>query len=84
MSTHELTCIFSGTLFLELWKRKTSTLAYEWDVDEFEATEPDRPEFYGTKAREVRKKLKKIFNSYPNTGTTNAVNHFSINFPRAE
>ncbi|OPL21194.1 hypothetical protein AM593_00704, partial [Mytilus galloprovincialis] len=45
-------CVW-GTLFLELWKRKTSTLAYEWDVDEFEATEPDRPEFYGTKAREV-------------------------------
>ncbi|XP_063415358.1 anoctamin-4-like isoform X1 [Mytilus trossulus] len=44
-------CVW-GTLFLELWKRKTSTLAYEWDVDEFEATEPDRPEFYGTKARE--------------------------------
>ncbi|CAG2218059.1 unnamed protein product [Mytilus edulis] len=44
-------CVW-GTLFLELWKRKTNTLAYEWDVDEFEATEPDRPEFYGTKARE--------------------------------
>lgn len=43
-------CVW-GTIFLELWKRKTATLAYEWDVDQFEATEPDRPEFYGTKHR---------------------------------
>lgn len=43
-------CVW-GTLFLELWKRKTASLAYEWDVDEFEETEPDRPEFYGTKQR---------------------------------
>lgn len=44
---------YLGTLFLELWKRKTASLAYEWDVDEFEETEPDRPEFYGTKQRIV-------------------------------
>ncbi|XP_074650547.1 anoctamin-7-like isoform X3 [Tubulanus polymorphus] len=40
-----------GTIFLELWKRKNATLAYEWDVDNFEISEPDRPEFVGTKTR---------------------------------
>ncbi|KAL5011371.1 hypothetical protein ScPMuIL_009922 [Solemya velum] len=41
-------CVW-GTVFLEFWKRKTATLAYLWDVDEFESNEPDRPEFFGTK-----------------------------------
>ncbi|XP_060576313.1 anoctamin-4-like isoform X2 [Ruditapes philippinarum] len=40
-----------GTLFLEIWKRKQAELAYQWDVEQFEETEPDRPEFYGTKVR---------------------------------
>lgn len=40
-----------GTIFLEVWKRKNATLAYEWDVDTFEQNEPDRPEFYGTKSK---------------------------------
>ena len=39
-------CLWS-TVFLELWKRKNAVLAYEWDVDQFEDTEPDRPEFFG-------------------------------------
>ena len=43
----------TGTIFQEVWKRKTARLAYEWDVDEYEDTEPDRPEFYGTKERPV-------------------------------
>lgn len=38
-----------GTLFLEVWKRKQAELAYQWDVEQFEENEPDRPEFYGTK-----------------------------------
>jgi len=42
-----------GTLFLELWKRKSNRLAYVWDVQEFEANEPDRPEFFGTTTRTV-------------------------------
>lgn len=42
-----------GTLFLEFWKRKQSELAYQWDVEQFEENEPDRPEFYGTKERVV-------------------------------
>ncbi|XP_012944219.2 anoctamin-5 [Aplysia californica] len=41
-----------GTIFLELWKRQRATLAYEWDVDQFEANEPDRPQFYGTKIKQ--------------------------------
>eukprot|EP00794_Sanderia_malayensis_P006792 gene6792-7557_t len=36
-----------GTIFLEVWKRKTAELAYKWDVDDFEDQEPNRPEFYG-------------------------------------
>ncbi|XP_064636071.1 anoctamin-7-like isoform X3 [Lineus longissimus] len=40
-----------GTIFLESWKRKNAVLAYEWDVDSFEYTEPDRAEFYGLKTR---------------------------------
>lgn len=54
------TCVkecFSGTLFLKLWRRKTSILAYKWAVDEFALTEPDRPQFYGTKKRKVRRVL---------------------------
>ncbi|CAB4034583.1 Hypothetical predicted protein, partial [Paramuricea clavata] len=37
-----------GTIFLELWKRKTAELAYQWDVSDFEEQEPNRPQFYGT------------------------------------
>ncbi|KAK7489895.1 hypothetical protein BaRGS_00018917, partial [Batillaria attramentaria] len=40
-------CVW-GTVFLELWKRKNAELAYEWDVDQFESNEPDRPQFKGT------------------------------------
>ena len=42
-----------GTIFLEVWKRRNATLAYEWDVDSFEETEPDRPQFYGTERKPV-------------------------------
>ena len=43
----------SGTIFLEVWKRRNATLAYQWDVDNFEDTEPDRPQFYGTQKKPV-------------------------------
>lgn len=42
-----------GTVFLEIWKRTNATLAYEWDVDNWEDVEPDRPQFYGTQKKEV-------------------------------
>uniref|UniRef100_A0A914V0A2 Anoctamin n=1 Tax=Plectus sambesii TaxID=2011161 RepID=A0A914V0A2_9BILA len=43
-----LICLW-GALFLEIWKRNRHTLAYEWDCEEYNYSEPDRPEFYGTK-----------------------------------
>jgi len=43
-----------GTIFLEVWKRQRSTLAYEWDVSSFENSEPDRPQFVGTVSVPVR------------------------------
>ena len=42
-----------GTIFLEVWKRQRSTLAYEWDVSSFENSEPDRPQFVGTEEKPV-------------------------------
>jgi len=42
-----------GTIFLEIWKRQRSTLAYEWDVSSFENSEPDRPQFIGTVEKQV-------------------------------
>jgi len=42
-----------GTVFLEIWKRQRSTLAYEWDVSSFENSEPDRPQFIGTEEKPV-------------------------------
>lgn len=42
---------FTGTVFIERWKRKSATLAYEWDVDMYDANEPDRPQFFGTKVK---------------------------------
>ncbi|XP_067676187.1 anoctamin-7-like [Haliotis asinina] len=39
-----LVCIW-GTLFLEFWKRKSATLAFEWDVKDLQVTEPDRPDY---------------------------------------
>ncbi|KAK7097648.1 hypothetical protein V1264_004595 [Littorina saxatilis] len=43
-------CVW-GTVFLEIWKRKKAELAYEWDVEQFEANEPDRPSFTGTRSK---------------------------------
>ncbi|XP_033742824.1 anoctamin-4-like isoform X4 [Pecten maximus] len=45
-----LVCLW-GTVFLEMWKRKSATLAYEWDVDNYDSNEPDRPQFFGTKVK---------------------------------
>ena len=41
-------------MFLEVWKRRNATLAYEWDVDNFEDNELDRPQFIGTRVKPVR------------------------------
>ena len=50
---HRQAFSLTGTVFLEFWKRQNATLAYEWNVNNFEANEPDRPEFYGTEINEV-------------------------------
>ncbi|CAG0886852.1 unnamed protein product [Darwinula stevensoni] len=36
---------FWATMYLELWKRKQSIIAWEWDLDGFEEEEDARPEF---------------------------------------
>ncbi|CAG0886851.1 unnamed protein product [Darwinula stevensoni] len=36
---------FWATMFLELWKRKQSIVAWEWDLDGFEEEEDARPEY---------------------------------------
>eukprot|EP00299_Pterocystis_sp_00344_P006882 c1945_g1_i1.p1 GENE.c1945_g1_i1~~c1945_g1_i1.p1 ORF type:complete len:810 (+),score=205.98 c1945_g1_i1:46-2475(+) len=41
-------CIW-GTLFAETWKRREATLAFNWDVQDFEEEERVRPEFLGPK-----------------------------------
>ena len=41
-------CAVLGTIFLEFWKRTENSLAFLWDVTDYEINEPDRPEFYGT------------------------------------
>ncbi|XP_060078280.1 anoctamin-4-like [Ylistrum balloti] len=48
--TDLMVCLW-GTVFLESWKRKSATLAYEWDVDNYDSNEPDRPQFFGTKVK---------------------------------
>ncbi|XP_041114589.1 anoctamin-10-like isoform X3 [Polyodon spathula] len=45
-----IVCLW-GTVFLELWKRKTATLAHKWKVKDYESNEPDRTEFVGSKIK---------------------------------
>jgi len=40
---------------LETWKRRNVRLAYEWDVNNYEEAESDKPEFYGTRKKLVHK-----------------------------
>jgi len=58
------------TLFLEFWKRTSSTLAWQWGVSEYEEEEEDRPEFETTDVRisPVTKKEERYYpavNRYP-------------------
>ncbi|XP_054706945.1 anoctamin-7-like [Uloborus diversus] len=41
-----------GTVFMEIWKRKQISLARQWNVDNFDHVELDRPQFHGTKSLE--------------------------------
>ncbi|KAI8995951.1 calcium-activated chloride channel-domain-containing protein [Gaertneriomyces semiglobifer] len=38
--------------YLEFWKRRNNTLAYTWDVLQFETEEGTRPQWYGTVIRQ--------------------------------
>ncbi|PIK39383.1 putative anoctamin-4 isoform X3 [Apostichopus japonicus] len=42
---------FHSRHLFELRKRKSATLAYEWDVNTYQLSEPDRPQFFGTRER---------------------------------
>lgn len=37
--------IFAATTFLELWKRKQSVIIWEWDLQNIDSDEENRPEF---------------------------------------
>lgn len=41
-----------GTIFTEVWKRKSAELSHQWDVANYETLEPNRPEFHGSKQYE--------------------------------
>uniref|UniRef100_A0A7I4YAB4 Anoctamin n=1 Tax=Haemonchus contortus TaxID=6289 RepID=A0A7I4YAB4_HAECO len=40
-----------GTMFYQIWRRNNMVLAYEWDCEDFNMVEPDRPEYHGTSIR---------------------------------
>ncbi|EYC12594.1 hypothetical protein Y032_0046g1314 [Ancylostoma ceylanicum] len=41
-----------GTMFYQIWRRNNTVLAYEWDCEDFNEVEPDRPEYHGTAKRQ--------------------------------
>ncbi|CAJ0597872.1 unnamed protein product [Cylicocyclus nassatus] len=41
-----------GTMFYQIWRRNNAVLAYEWDCEDFNEVEPDRPEYHGRSKRE--------------------------------
>ncbi|KAK6741854.1 hypothetical protein RB195_009618 [Necator americanus] len=41
-----------GTMFYQIWRRNNSVLAYEWDCEDFNEVEPDRPDYHGTATRQ--------------------------------
>uniref|UniRef100_A0A9J2Q3A6 Anoctamin n=1 Tax=Ascaris lumbricoides TaxID=6252 RepID=A0A9J2Q3A6_ASCLU len=43
----------SGTVFMQVWNRNRSILAYQWSVQDYVESEPDRPEFFGTRKEKV-------------------------------
>ncbi|CAB4381280.1 unnamed protein product [Rhizophagus irregularis] len=48
-----------STCFLETWKRYNASIAYDWDVSDYEREELPRPEFYGTDTKKSPITLKK-------------------------
>ena len=41
-----------SSVFVDMWKRQTSILAYKWDVRNLTIEEADRPEFRGIKGKD--------------------------------
>ena len=41
-----------ASFFTDFWKRRQSTMAYDWEVLELEEEEPDRPDFHPTEVIE--------------------------------
>uniref|UniRef100_A0A1I7XR73 Anoctamin n=1 Tax=Heterorhabditis bacteriophora TaxID=37862 RepID=A0A1I7XR73_HETBA len=41
-----------GSLFYQIWRRNNSVLAYQWDCEDYNEVEPDRPEYMGSDTRE--------------------------------
>jgi len=56
-----------SSVFVDMWKRQTSILAYKWDVRNLTIEEADRPEFRGIKGKDglepdpVTHKMRKTF-----------------------
>lgn len=42
---HNMCFLCTATSFLELWKRKQSVIIWEWDLQNIESDEENRPEF---------------------------------------
>lgn len=40
-----------AAIFLDFWKRKNAEVAYDWDVRDYEAHEPIRPQFKSNDTR---------------------------------
>lgn len=38
---------------MQVWNRNRSILAYQWSVQDYVESEPDRPEFFGTRKEKV-------------------------------
>ena len=47
-----------GAIFMEIWKRQNSQLAYEWHVRNYEKYEPDLPGYIQKKEAEERQSKK--------------------------
>lgn len=49
-----------ASVFIDFWKRKNAQLAYEWDLADYEETEPDRPEYHPRHAYHKNAKTGKL------------------------
>jgi hypothetical protein len=40
-----------ASVFLDFWKRRNAAIVYDWDLQDFDEDEPDRPQFTGVKEK---------------------------------